>query len=104
MRKRSGIVDPSRKKNQHTHTDANEYRQLHVSLISNDHVVPSSTTKYAEKQRERDLAKTADDLNEFYIPMGKAPHFVTDEQLNEFGGKPEVSKNQKKREKQFRKM
>ena len=66
------------------------YRQLHVSLVSSENIVPSSTTKEAEKQKERDLARKADDLGEFYIPMGKAPHFVTDSQLNDYGGKPEV--------------
>ena len=66
------------------------HRHMQVSIVSNDHVVPSSTTKEAEKQRERNLAKTADDLGEFYIPMGKAPHFVTEAQLEELGGKPEV--------------
>jgi hypothetical protein len=30
------------------------------------------------------------EVGEFYIPMGQAPHFVKDEQLNELGGKPEV--------------
>ena len=97
LRRRVGITDPTPWIDQHapplpvpSGPTNKQYRPLHVSIISTDHVVPSSTTKEAEKQRERDLARTAEELDEFYIPMGKAPHFVTDEQLEELGGKPDV--------------
>jgi hypothetical protein len=102
LRRRIGIIedsneywiDPEQMKMKdwkgETGVGGNSYRQMCVSIASILNVVPSSTTKEAEKQRERDLAKKADDIGEFYIPMGKAPHFVTDEELDELGGKPEV--------------
>ena len=57
-----GWVDPEQQRQQWKGEGIGmKHRTMLVSITSNEHVVPSSTTKEAEKQRERNLAKTADE-------------------------------------------